>query len=289
MYDFANLLFSGPCNARCPTCIGRQLDPRLNTNNLDEFPPRNLDRFTALIREHGIREVVFTGTTTDPQLYRHEARLLAHLRERLPAGTRFSLHTNGRLALRKMDTFNLYDRVCLSLPSFDPETYRKMMGVAGIPDLAEILRRAAIPVKVSCLATDDNAAQLESYLEQCAATGVRRVVLRKLFGERRGWEELTPFFPPIAAGYLPVESIISSGRRWGDERGVYCGDYRGNPVYEFKDPRGLGDPGGLEVTLWDFDRSESTSLNLFSTGVISSEYLLARARPGGNGARMAAD
>ena len=44
MFDFANILFSGRCNARCPFCIGRQVDPRLNEDNLDEFPPRELDR-----------------------------------------------------------------------------------------------------------------------------------------------------------------------------------------------------------------------------------------------------
>ncbi|NJN98138.1 MAG: radical SAM protein [Anaerolineales bacterium] len=82
-YDFANILFAGPCNLRCPYCIGRQINPALNRNNLNEFPLRNLDGFVALIRQHGVTEVVFTGTTTDPQLYRHEARLLAWLRERL--------------------------------------------------------------------------------------------------------------------------------------------------------------------------------------------------------------
>ena len=69
-YDFANILFAGPCNARCPFCIGRQIDPRLSVNNLREFPPRNLDRFVELILDHAIKQVVFTGTTTDPQLYR---------------------------------------------------------------------------------------------------------------------------------------------------------------------------------------------------------------------------
>ena len=38
MYDFANLLFSGgedhPCNARCWFCIGKQIGPRLEQNNL---------------------------------------------------------------------------------------------------------------------------------------------------------------------------------------------------------------------------------------------------------------
>jgi hypothetical protein len=76
MYDFANILFAGPCNARCPFCSGRQIDPRLSVNNLREFPPRQLDRFVELIDAPAIKQVVLTGTTTDPQLYRHEARLL---------------------------------------------------------------------------------------------------------------------------------------------------------------------------------------------------------------------
>ncbi len=46
------------------------------------------------------------------------------------------------------------------------------------------------------------------------------------------------------------------------------GNYRGNPVYDYS---------GMEVTYWNFDHSESTSINLFSTGVISEEYLLAKA------------
>ena len=36
----------------------------------------------------------------------------------------------------------------------------------------------------------------------------------------------------------------------------------------------------MEVTCWDFARSSSTSLNLFSDGTISDRYLLAQARPG---------
>ena len=142
MADFANILFSGRCNARCPFCIGRQLDPRLNVDNLDQYPPRNLSRFLEMIRQQNVRQVVLTGTNTDPQLYRYEESLLAFLRGALPAETRFSLHTNGRLALRKIRVFNAYDRVSLSIPSFDPEIYRQVMGVSGVPAVAEILRQA---------------------------------------------------------------------------------------------------------------------------------------------------
>src|SRR3972149_3566038 len=150
MYDFANILFAGPCNARCPFCIGRQIDRRLSINNLAEYPPRNLDRFIDLIRQYNIRQVVFNGTTTDPQLYRHEARLPDYLRRALPADTQYSVHTNGQLALQKLNTFRLYDRSCVSLPTFNPATYYKMLGLHRPPDLAEIVQRAQMPIKVSC-------------------------------------------------------------------------------------------------------------------------------------------
>ena len=55
-------------------------------------------------------------------------RLLELLRERLHSRARFSVHTNGARALGRMDVFNLYDRACISFPSFRPATYEKMMG-----------------------------------------------------------------------------------------------------------------------------------------------------------------
>jgi MoaA/NifB/PqqE/SkfB family radical SAM enzyme len=239
MYDFANLLFAGPCNARCPFCIGRQIDPRLSVNNLDEYPPRNLDRLVDLIVEHEIRHVVFTGTNTDPQLYRHEARLLDHLRERLPTDTQFSLHTNGRLALKKIDVLNRYDRVCVSFPTFDPATYLKMMGVRSVPDLARIVDRAQIPVKVSCVIDGHNNAELPDFLQRCYTIGIKRLVLRRLYGDTRAWN-------------LPVDLLLRS-------------EYRGNPVYDYD---------VMEVTVWNFDQCGCTSLNLFSDGTISDSYLL---------------
>jgi MoaA/NifB/PqqE/SkfB family radical SAM enzyme len=247
VYDFANLLFSGgnvhPCNARCPFCIGKQIDSHLNMDNLSTYPLRNIDQFIALIDRYAIRQVVFSGTNTDPQLYRHEQRLISHLRGVLP-GVQLSLHTNGRLAMKKIDTFNLYDRVCVSIPSFNPAIYQKMMGVPGLPDLEQILRLAQVPVKVSCVVTDNNAVDMGVYLKGCQGLGIRRVVLRKLYGERRSWQVLLP------GGHLPL---------------VRSGSIHGNPVYEFD---------GMEVTLWDFGRTQAQSINLFSTGEISKTYLL---------------
>ncbi len=243
MYDFANILFAGPCTARCPFCIGRQIDPRLSVNNLDEFPPRNLDRFVEMIWEHAIPQVILTGTTTDPQLYRHEARLLDRLRKRLPSGTQISLHTNGRLALKQIDVFNSYDRACVSFPTFNPVTYEKIMGVRGVPELAALLKQARIPVKISCVITEDNYAQLPDFLAQCHALGIRRMVLRHLYGAKQIW---------------PLPDQLQ--RR---------GEYRGQPVYDYR---------GLEVTVWHFESNASTSINLFSNGTISQSYLLAETK-----------
>jgi molybdenum cofactor biosynthesis enzyme MoaA len=99
-YDFANILFAGPCNLRCPYCIGRQIDPGLNRDNLNDFPLRNLDRFVHLLQSNYVTDIILTGTTTDPQLYRHQTRLLAWLRAQIP-GAHVALHTNGQLAFAR--------------------------------------------------------------------------------------------------------------------------------------------------------------------------------------------
>jgi MoaA/NifB/PqqE/SkfB family radical SAM enzyme len=245
-YDFANILFAGPCNQRCPYCIGRQVDPAFNRNNLDEFPLLNLERFAGLLRQHRVQQIILTGTNTDPQLYHHEARLLRWLREQVSAA-KISLHTNGQRALAKMDVFNLYDRASISFPSFDLDTFEKMTGTRHMPDLAAIVQAAHIPIKVSCVIDEHNAGQVDEFIARCREIGVRRLVFRQLYGDPRRWEIL-PHLRPVAF-------------------------YHGNPVYNCH---------GIEVTLWDFDRTTVTALNLFSDGSISTEYLLVRQKDAGS-------
>ena len=243
MLDFANILFAGPCNRACPFCIGKRVPDSVNVSNLELFPPRGLDAFIETVNRERVREIVFTGTTTDPQLYRHEGPLLALLRRRLHPESRFSVHTNGVLALRRMDVFNLYDRACISFPSFRPDTYEKMMGSRRVPDLRAILRAARIPVKVSCVVNEHNVEEIDSFLDECRAIGVRRVVVRRLYGETRQWD--------ILRG-LPV-----------------VGRFRGNPVMRH---------GEMEVTYWDFDQSGCRSINLFADGTLGTSYLLTDTR-----------
>jgi hypothetical protein len=250
-YDFANILFAGPCNQRCPTCIGHLIDPTLNEDNLQRFPLRNQRRFAALLRRYGVRQIVFTGTTTDPQLYQHEARLIGWFRQHVP-GAQISLHTNGQLALNRTEVFHLYARATISYPSFDPDTFARISGTRRMPDLAAIVRTAHIPVKVSCLIGEENGDQVPELLARCHEIGVRRLVLRRQVLSRQDsssdWQ-------------LPLSLTAIPGCTW---RGVY----RNNPVYDYR---------GMEVTCWDFCHTTSTALNLFSDGTISSAYRLTRA------------
>ena len=107
----------------------------------------------------------------------------------------------------------------------------------------EIVRQAQVPVKVSCVLTEHNVEEIDEFLERCQAIGLKRLVFRQLCGETRRWNVLR---------HLLQKST-----------------YRHNPVYDYH---------GLEVTYWNFHQTSSTSLNLFSDGTISPNYLLASVR-----------
>lgn len=248
MAGFANILLSGRCNLRCPHCVGRLLGRAGDPTNLDRYPLRGQRRFVEALVAGGVTRVALTGTNTDPLLYRHHLRLLGDLRRRVP-GVRISLHTNGMLALARMETINHHDGVCISLPSLHHATCRRMTGSPRALDLATLVRRCGVPLKISTLVTADNAAEIPSLVARCRQLGVRRMVLRKLYrphgpGQQQGaWQQICDEFAGLAR----------------------CGEVGGNPVL---------DAGGMELTLWDFARTRLRCLNLFADGSMGSEYEL---------------
>jgi MoaA/NifB/PqqE/SkfB family radical SAM enzyme len=194
-----------------------------------------------MLAQTGVRQVTLTGTNTDPQLYRHEEALIDYLRKHV-LGAQLNLHTNGTLALRRMATFNRYDRATVSLASFDVETCRRMTGRAKVLDLAAIVSAAQIPIKISTLVTEHNIAEIPVIIARCRSLGIRRMVLRHRHPDPVG----TPLFPRLGRGRL-------------------VRFYGGNPVF---------DVDGLEVTIWDFGGSSLSCLNLFSDGTIDGDYML---------------
>ncbi len=239
-YDFANILFSGRCNLRCPHCIGLTQNLLAMPNNLNTFPLKGLEKFVNELNRYGVTQVSLTGTNTDPQLYAYEPELIEYLHKRIPR-VKISLHTNGMLAMRKMEIFNLYDRATISLPSFDPDTCQKMIGRAQVLDLPGIVQASKIPLKISTLVTEHNIDEIPSIMARCRELGISRMVLRKLYSETHHWN-LFPDLEPIRY-------------------------FARNPLY---------DVCGMEVTVWDFSASTVRCLNLFSDGFISQEYHLTK-------------
>ena len=239
-YDFANILFSGHCNLRCPYCIGHSSTLQAMPNNLKTFPLNGLDLFIAELNKFDVTQVSLTGTNTDPQLYTYAPELITRLREQIP-GVKLSLHTNGQMALKKIESFNCYDRATISMPSFQSHTYRIMTGGASMPDLPKIISKARIPLKISTIVTHQNYDEIPGIITRCRKLRISRMVLRKQYGDPQNWALLSKYRP---------------ARYFGE-----------NPVYDID---------GMEVTVWDFNTSTVRCLNLFSDGTISTKYQLTR-------------
>ncbi len=239
-HTFANILLTGPCNLRCPDCIGH-LVPGNRPSTLDVFPLPGWQPFLERLRALMIRKVCVTGIDTEPMLFRHTSRLVAHLRQAIP-NVDVSVHTNGTLVLDHLETFHLYDRATLSFPSRKIATYQKMTGSHRVPDIVTLFERTRIPIKVSVLVSDHNRKEIPTLLALLRNLGCRRVTLRKRYGDPE------PFTP--LPGLQPV-------RHFG-----------GNPVFLLD---------GLEVTTWDFERTRLPCVQLFPDGSVRDGYLITEA------------
>jgi len=122
-----------------------------------------------------------------------------------------------------------------------------------MPDVASIVSATANgsegpAIKLSCVLTEDNVDEIESYVQTAAETGVKRVAVRQVFDARSPRQEALS--PELFERLEPVRY------------------HSNNPVYEVD---------GVEVTYWTFDETTGKSLNLFANGLLSDEYLLSKA------------
>lgn len=246
MNKFANILFAGKCNAFCPDCIGKQLRKWLNIDNLNQRPLQNIDRFVDILNADEVKEISLTWTITDPLIYKHQERLINHLRDNI-TDTKLSIHTNGRLIKKIPEIFNLYDRGAISIPSFDEDIYRILMWTSHVPDLENIYSLTNIPIKISALVNDINAHDIPNFIKLCHEKWVKRLVLRKLYGDSRRLVDI------IDMDNIPF---------------VYSWLFMNNDIYKY---------GDMQVTLREFENTENISYNLFADWTISDKYLLDKA------------
>ena len=95
-----------------------------------------------------------------------------------------------------------------------------MMGVRGVPDLAQIVDRARIPVKVSCVIDEYNFDELPDFLACCHTIGLKRLVLRRLYGDQRAWD-ITPSSTPLRSAHAVLQPL--AGRRAKRDAGKTIG------------------------------------------------------------------
>jgi len=236
-YDYGNILFTGEqCNLGCYGCIGSYKQLQGLQKNLDSFPPKNIDELIEIVNQYNIPDLAFTGTNVDPQMYKHEKDLIEYCRENLTSDTKLSLHTNGILAVEKMDLFNSYDKASVSLHSYNPETYLKMTRTGKMPDIEKIVEQSKVPLKLSMLITKVNMYEIPDYIDKSAELGIKRIVVRKLKNREHEFplEKIQPF-----ADKEPVKHIF------------------GWPVYDIQ---------GIETTICDFTICTAKGIFLFSDG-----------------------
>jgi hypothetical protein len=244
---FANIHLSGPCNRACYFCIGQHMMALDKFNNLDEWPLKGLDEFLSKCQENGVREVYLTGTNTEPMLYRHHERLVDTLRWALP-GVKVGIRTNGALVPGRMVLWRLYDKASITICSFDPGIYRKMMGRGVPPNLKWIVDESPrrMDLKVNIVLGPENTsggfnADFYNTLDRCDDAGITRVNLREPYGQPYVGNPLS---------WLPAS-----------------GEHLGMPYYIH---------GGIQVTYWDVHYVEVESVNLYASGKVSVLYPISK-------------
>ncbi len=238
---FGNIHLSGPCNRACYFCIGQHMMALDPLNNLNEWPLKNIDQFVKDCLEHNINEINVTGSNTDPLLYKHTQELRKYLEAKIP-NLVLGIRTNGALAVSNPEIMDCYDKGSLSIHSFDPNIYVKMMGKGEVPNLKEIVKGFKNkPLKINIVMGIENVHfDLLHSLDIISsfAPAIKKVNVREPYGQ-----------PHIGDPFKD---------RFDELKKVY-----GMPCYSYK---------GLEVTYWDVHYVEVESVNLYANGQISILY-----------------
>lgn len=237
---FGNIHFSGPCNRSCYFCIGQHMMALDSFNNLNTWPLPGWDDFITKCKENNVREVNLTGSNTDPLLYKHLRVITEHLRKELP-GAILGLRTNGAQYETKKDFVNLFDKISLSIHSFDPAIYTQMMGSGSPPNLSEICNEYAGDIKLNIVMGPQNIETDDIFrtMYEASRLKIKRINVREPYGQPHIGD------PMEKRGYVPDDTFL------------------GMPVYVLD---------GTRVTYWDVHYVEVESVNLYANGRVSVTY-----------------
>lgn len=234
---FGNIHLSGPCNRACYFCIGQHMMALDPLNNLDTFPLKNLDKFVAECRTHGISEINLTGSNTDPSLYKHIPELRAYLERNIP-NLCFGLRTNG---VAHQDVWKYFDKGSISITTFNKELYKETMGCGSPPNIRRILeinRGKDIKVNIVLCPEIVETGDIFDTIRRLEKLGVQTINVREPYGQPHIGD-------PLKGKLTPVRPLF------------------GMPTYQTKH---------TAVTYWDVHYVEVESVNLYANGEVSTTY-----------------
>lgn len=254
---FGNIHLSGKCNRACYFCIGQHMMDLDRFSNLDQFPLENIDGFIEKCKEKNVHEINLTGTNTDPLLYKHIPELKERLLQDIP-NLVFGIRTNGEMfhlpgGKERLDCF---DKISISLTSFNIPLYKATMGFGEPPDLREIIQTFPNKnIKVNIVLCPEilqgdklDETDLILTLGKLLSLGVKRINLREPYGQPHIGD-------PIKQKYVGYNSFVPISNVFG------MSSYR---FSEFG--------RSTEITYWDVHYVEVESVNLYANGIVSLTY-----------------
>lgn len=245
---FGNIHLSGPCNRKCVFCIGQHMMALDPYNNLDVWPLVNIDQFVAECAKHNINEINLTGSNTDPLLYKHIFELREYLDKRVP-NLKFGLRTNGADLQKFTSNIEAFDKLSISITSFNPDIYKATMGVGKPPDLKELTRWVEDKdVKINIVLCPE-------VFENYVGYNWRDTDLFKTLKYIAKFPNIVKINVRRAYGQPALQNPFAN---FQPEKYVF-----GNPSYNIY---------GLQVTIWDVHYTEVESVNLYANGIVSTTY-----------------
>ena len=217
-------------------------------NNLDQWPLNNLDLFISECIKNNVTEINLTGTNTDPMLYNYLPELISYLRNAMPIpNLRIGLRTNGVIIDNRL---NLFDKVSISVTSFDSFLYNLSMGNGSPPNIKKIVNiMEGKRLKLNVVLCPETKYDLINTLIYARDNGIKCINLREPYGQPNIGNPFTneiflqEFYKKFKVEILP--------------------DVYGMPCFKYDD---------VSIVYWDVHYVHVTSVNLYADGHISSTY-----------------
>lgn len=238
---FGNIHFSGPCNRACYFCIGQHMPGQDPHNNLSIIP-FNLDLFIDECLLHEVNEVNLTGTNTDPMLHDKLPEIIEYIRNRMP-NVVIGLRTNGAIIDSRL---SLFDKMSVSVTTFDSTLYKKTMGYGEPPDIKKILfLMNNKKVKLNIVQCPE--VSVVDTILAATSLGIKYINIREPYGQ-----------PRIGSPFADYDFLYTlSPLRFGPN------------VYGMQSII-LDDD--VSIVYWDVHEVGVKSVNLYADGNISSSY-----------------